>query len=191
MYSADFIEKMSTDGAIIGYAGDFWFPDGVIRNHTGVGNVVIGGQTYFGVGELGSIGSVESIGDANPATLEVSLVGIPSTVFNSVMSANIRGSNVTIYKVVYDQSGLVLAAAAVVVGQVTNYSWEFSDTGAFSLEIGDEFTLYERPLQKFYTQSNWLADHEGDNFWQYVAQLSDREIYWGNDIDAEKFTKNN
>lgn len=185
MYSDAFIEKMVADGVIIGYAGDFHFPTETIYNHTGVGNVVINGITYMGVGEFGSVGSIENVSDANPATVEVSLIGIPSQIFNIVMQANVRGSDVTIYKVIYSADGQVLAAEPIIVGQVTGYTWEFEQTGAFTLEVADEFTLYERPLQKYYTYSSWLADHPDDHFWRYVAQLSGLTIYWGNDVDAD------
>lgn len=190
MYSDDFIEKMATDGAVYGYAADFFFPSETIHNHTGLGNVVINGTTYFGVGEFGKMGNIENVTDASPASLEVGLVGIPSTVFNLILSGSIRGSQVNVYKVIYNQHGEVLAASQVLVGQVTDYSWELSDTGSFSLEIADEFNLYERPLQKFYTQSKWLDEHPNDNFWQFVSQLADKKFYWGNAQDAEPFTKN-
>ena len=187
MYSDEFIEKMTAQGAIIGYAADFYFPSETIHNHTGVGNVVINGTTYFGVGEFGSISGIDNVADANPASVELGLVGIPSQVFNLIMQSNIRGSDVTVYKVVYSSDGKVLIAEPIIVGQVTNYTWSFSDTGSFSLEVADEFNLYERPLQKFYTQASWLADKPDDNFWKYVAQLSTTIIYWGNTNDAEKF----
>ncbi|CAH9011663.1 conserved hypothetical protein [Vibrio phage 168E36-1] len=189
MYSDDFIAKMLEDGVIVGYAGDFDFPTEFLRNHTGVGNIAINGNTYFGVGEFGQIGSIENVADANPATVEVSLTGIPGTVFNLVMQGNIRGSNVTIYKVLFNKQGQVLAAAPIVVGQVTDYSHTFDKTGEFAIQVADEFNLYERPIQKFYSHSSWLADNPGDNFWQWVAQMADKKIHWGAEQDGAKFTK--
>lgn len=186
MYSDDFIEQMTSEGAIIGYAGDFDFPSGMLRNHTGVGNVIINGSTYFGVGELGSVGSVENVSDANPASVDVSLVGVPSELFTEVMQANIRGSSVTIYKVVFAPTGYVLAAEPVVVGQVVDYSWSLQESGSITISVADEFNLYERPLQKYYTNSSWAKDHSGDKFWQYVSQLSSKTVYWGNREDGEK-----
>ena len=188
MYSDDFIEQMTSEGAIIGYAGDFDFPSGFLRNHTGVGNVVINGYTYYGVGELGGVGSVENVSDANPATVEVTLVGVPSELFTEVMQANIRGSYVTIYKVVFSSTGYVLASEPVVVGQVTDYSWSLETTGSISISVADEFNLYERPLQKYYTNASWVKDHYGDKFWQYVSQLSSKTVYWGNKEDGEKLS---
>ena len=188
MYSDDFIEKMTAQGAIIGYAAEFDFPSGMLRNHTGVGNVVINGNVFYGVGELGSIGGVDNVSDANPASVEVSLIGIPSELFSGAMQANIRGSYVNIYKVVFASNGQVLAAEAVVVGQVSDYSWALESTGSISISVADEFNLYERPLQKYYTNASWSKDHDGDKFWQYVAQLSSKTVYWGNREDGEKLS---
>lgn len=191
MYSDDFIEKMVKDGVIVGYAGDFHFGDEVLRNHTGVGEVNINGNIYYGVGEFGSMGSVESVADANPASVEVTLQGIPGTVYNQIMQNQIRGSKVVLYKVIYNSdTGLVEAAAEIVVGAVTDYSWAFSDSGVFSIQIADEFNLYERPLQKYYTHHSWSASNPGDDFWQFVAQMAGKELHWGSEQDGSKFTKN-
>lgn len=188
MYSDEFIDKMIADGAIIGYAGDFEFPNGTFHNHTGVGDVVINGTTYFGVGEMGSVGNVENVSDANPASIDVSLSGIPSDIFNQIMQSNVRGSNVTVYKVIYSNAGQVLAAEAAVVGQVSSYAWELKEEGAITLSVADEFNLYERPLQKYYTNLSWQKEHNGDMFWQYVAKLASKTIYWGNSTDGEKLS---
>lgn len=190
MYSDDFIAKMAVDGVVVGYAADFFFPSETIRNHTGLGNININGETYFGVGEFGAIGAIENVSDANPASVELTLMGIPSTVFSAIMQNRIRGSNVTVYKVLFDKDGRVDAAAKILVGQVTEYNWTFDGTGSFALQVADEFNLYERPLQKYYTHSNWKAEYEGDNFWQFVAQMADKEIHWGAEQDGAKFTKN-
>jgi len=187
MYSDDFIDDLATDGAVIGYAVKLEFPSETLHIHTGVGDVVIDGTTYIGVGELGSVNSIENVSDANPASVEIGLMGIPSTVYNSILTTNIRGSSVTLYKVIYSNTGYVLNAAQIVVGQVTAYSFEFGTEGSFSLEVADEFNLYERPLQKYYTQSSWLNEHAGDNFWQYVSQLSNRKIFWGAEPDGTNY----
>jgi hypothetical protein len=188
MYSDDFIEKMTAQGAIIGYAGEFNFPSGTLRNHTGFGDVLVDGQVFYGVGEMGSIGAVENVSDANPTSIEVGLIGIPSELFSAVMQANIRGSACTIYKLVYASNGRVLDSAAIVVGQVVDYSWALEKTGSISISIADEFALYERPLQKYYTHASWSKDHNGDKFWQYVSQLASKTVHWGSKQDGEKLS---
>ena len=190
MYSDSFIADMCQDGAILAYAAEFQFPNETLRNWSGVGNIVIDGETYYGVGEFGSIGSIENVGDANPASVELTLTGLPSVVFTSVMQANIRGTNATVMKVLLDKTGKLLNHARVVVGQVTEYSWSFNETGTFSIQVADEFSLYERPLQKFYTEKSWTSDHEGDHFWRFVAQLANKKLHWGAEQDGSKFTKN-
>ena len=190
MYSDNFIELMVEDGVIVAYAVEFQFPAETLRNWTGTGNIIIDGETYYGVGELGSIGAVESVADANPASVEVSVEGIPSTMFSAVMQSNIRGATTKIYKVLLSDLGLVLAAEPTLVGQVTEYGWDFGETGKFTLQIADEFSLYERPLQKFYTDNSWQQDHTDDRYWRYVAQLASKEVHWGAEQDGAKFTRN-
>jgi hypothetical protein len=188
MFSDEFIEKMTANGAIIGYAAEFNFPSGTMRNHTGVGEVFIDGVTYYGLGEMGSVGTVENVSDANPASVDLTLVGIPSQVFSAVLQSNIRGSNVEVMKVVYSSNGMVLAAEPIVIGQVVDYNWTLEQTGTITISVADEFNLYERPLQKYYTQASWKKDHPGDNFWQYVAKLASKTVYWGNKQDGEKLS---
>jgi hypothetical protein len=187
MYSNDFVDLMIEDGVIVAYAAEFQFPAETLRNWTGNGNIVIGGETYYGVGEFGSIGGIEDVGDANPAAVEMTLQGIPGTMFSAVMQSNIRGATVTVHKVLMTELGTVLAAEAILVGQVVEYGWQFDETGTFNLQVADEFSLYERPLEKYYTDNSWQKDHDGDRFWRYVAQLASKELHWGAEQDGSKF----
>ena len=187
MYSNNFVDLMIEDGVIVAYASEFQFPAETLRNWTGNGNIVIGGETYYGVGEFGSIGGIEDVGDANPAAVEMTLQGIPGTMFSAVMQSNIRGATVTVHKVLMTELGTVLAAEAILVGQVVEYGWQFDETGTFNLQVADEFSLYERPLEKYYTDNSWQKDHDGDRFWRYVAQLASKELHWGAETDGSKF----
>lgn len=188
MFSDEFIGKLNQDGVTIGYAVDLDLPNGFVRTHSGVGSLVINGFTYDGVGSFGSIGEAKSVGDANPSSLTVGMIGIPSEFFVDVLSSHIRGSNVEIYMIIFDEFGRLDAVESLLFGQVTSYSLNLDSEGEIAIEVADEFNLYERPLQLFCTNESWMTDHPGDEFWRFVAQLSQRDIYWGNDIDAERFT---
>lgn len=188
MFSDAFIDALNTDGVTIGYAIRLDLPHETVRTHNGVGSIVVDGYTYKGVGEFGSMGEVKSVGDSNPATVDVGMIGIPSEYFVDVLSNHIRGSDVEIYMLIFTEQGQLFMAESLMFGQITAYSLDLDVEGTISVEVADEFNLYERPLQYFCTHESWKRLHPNDDFWQYVAQLSQREIHWGNDVDAERFT---
>lgn len=185
MFSDEMVSLMATDGSTIGYAVEIEFDDNAVtRAHTGTGNVLINGQIFYGVGELGGVGPVQSIGDSNPNRLTISLEGIPSHVFTEAMKAKARGRPAKLYALVFNEKIQLQKAEAILVGFVVDYQVSIGSTGSVSMDIADEFELYEMPWHEYWTDSSHTMSRAGDKICRYVAQMEEREIQWGSSGDA-------
>ncbi|CAH9015632.1 putative capsid and scaffold protein [Vibrio phage 393E50-1] len=186
MFSDEMINYVAVDGSVIGYAVEIEFDDNdVTRAHSGTGNVLIDGQIYYGVGELGSVGMLESVGDSKPSRLNVELAGIPGSVLSDALKAKARGRPAKLMLIAFDpDTGQLAKAEIAITGFVADYSISTGSDNKVSVTIADEFELFEMPWYKFWTNESHQLDHPGDAINRYVAQMPDREIQWGSKNDA-------
>ncbi len=187
MFSDSFVTALLEDDSIIGQAVELILPSEIIRIHTGVGELVIEGNTYLGVGQLGKVASVESSSDDKPVSVSITLAGIPGNILSDALGTRIRGSAARVIIFVQDDSGAIKAAADSVVGLVTEYNVEIGEDNIVQVGISDEFALYEHALNNYWSEQSQLALYPDDHICRFTAQLADREIYWGSTQDAPGF----
>ena len=189
MYSDAFLDAVSQDGSFLGYAAEIDFPDGMSRSHTGIGEILIGGNTYLGVGNMGSVGAVSELGDAKPGRMAIELRGIPGEEMSSVLGAKCRGRAVTLYILVWNDQGQLLFAEVAMKGTIANYSVKAGSTNKVSITVADKFELFERPWAERWSDESHQAKEPGDAICRYVNQTADREVSWGSKKDAQTYKK--
>ncbi len=187
MFSDSFVTALLEGDVIVGQAVELILPNEIIRIHTGVGELVIEGNTYLGVGQLGNVTTIESSSDDKPVSVEVTLAGIPGNLLSDALGTRMRGSSARVLIFVQDESGEIKAAADSVVGLVTEYNVELGEDNIVQVGISDEFALYEHALNNYWSEQSQLALHPGDHICRFTAQMADREIYWGDKEDAPSF----
>ncbi len=188
MFSQQLIDAMSEDGSAIGYALEIFFADGTSRMHTGVGEIIIDGDTYYGAGELGSVSPIESVGDENPTELSLSLSGIAATLLSSALQAQARGRDVILYVTVFSSAtGQLQIAEVAMRGFITAYSITAGSDNTIQITVADEFQRYEMPWNKFWSDESHKSDESGDRLCRFTSQMEEREIQWGAKNDAPPF----
>ena len=187
MFSDAMIDLLVQDASIVGYAVDIALSGENARAHSGIGDVFIGGQLYHGLGEFGAVGMIESVGDNKPAQLVLTLDGLPGRLLSSALQADVRGSDTTLYVMVFDADGQLLRAEAAFVGFVTDYKLRAGDTNTIEVTVADEFELYEMPWYRFWTDESHQVEQAGDRICRYSSQMGEREINWGAKRDAPPF----
>ena len=189
MFSDSMLNLATKDGALLGYALNLETPDGFVRAHTGVGEIIIDGLTYLGMGSLGEVQSLDTETDEKPVRVVCTLNGLNAELVGEALKSKMIGLNATLMMTVFDNdTRLLLMAEPAIIGFVTDYNVSLSSgSGAVSVTIADEFELYEMPEHKYWTDESHQLDNDGDRLCRYVAQMGDREIQWGAGNDAVKF----
>jgi len=187
MFSDSFINVLLEDDSRIGYALELILPAEISRTHTGVGEIVIDGQTYLGVGQMGSVGAVETQSDEKPVSLNLELSGIPGNLLTDALGTKMRGSDATLYVYAQSDAGQMKAAAPAVVGTIASYNVQVGDDNVIQVGIADEFQLYEKSINNFWTEQSQLALFPDDHICRFTAQMAEREISWGSKRDAPGF----
>lgn len=185
MYSDEMLNLITADGSVIGYAIEIIFPAGdPVRAHTGVGNVVIDGDLYVGVGQMGAVGSIPTESDASPSRVSCQLSGLPNDYLGQALQGGVRGQSARLITLVFTDEGQLRRAETTVQGTVSSYGVTAGDNNTVNIEISDEFEKFEMPLRKFWSDESFRADYPNSGLCRYAAQTADREIQWGAKNDA-------
>lgn len=187
-FSSAMAQAMMQENVTLVYAVELDFPSGMSRTHSGLGELVIDGQTYFGVGNLGDIGTAKEVNKISPSDITVALSGLVPELIASVLNEKMinRDGNVKVVAI-DDVTGKIKAADLLFVGFVSKTGLIAGERNAVSLTLSNIFERWQKGLPDRYTDESHKRKFPGDRIFRYVAQMADRSIYWGAKQDAPPF----
>lgn len=185
-FSNDMVNAINNGSELI-IAAKLELKSGITRAHTGVGNVIIAGEVYQGVGSLGKIESVTESNSTSPQQLILSLSGFDSLLVADVMNERSRGRNVSLLLVALDQNGKPALAEVIFAGQISNIGVSTGSVNEVSVTVSNRFERWSNGLPDRFTDESWVKRHKGDRIFRYVVQMAERAIYWGSKKDAPTF----
>ena len=162
----------------------FAFASGVVRLHSGIGNLTFDSETYTGVGTLGTVSDIEERIDdsSNSATLTLSAASsIISLMLTEVGSGRNMPAKVWIGAKNLS-SGALLADPALRYSGFISHMTHTDDgsTGSVTVHLRDETGDQERPRERRLTVEDQKRIDPTDTGLRYVVDLPNREITWGN-----------
>lgn len=188
-FSDQMIALLERDHADVIMAAKFEFDSGTTRVHTAVGDIVINGETYYGVGALGEVGSVAEENNTSAQSMQATLSGLDVSLIGIALNEECVDKKVDCYLVgVVD--GVAQVADLLFRGFITANSVMSGGENAISYTISNIFEDWAYGLPDRYTDESQRALHNGDRFFRYVAQMAERSIYWGSKKDAPGFIYN-
>ncbi|MER1720892.1 hypothetical protein KC966_17575, partial [Proteus terrae] len=107
---SDAMVNAINEGAYIVLAARLDLKSGVTCAHTGVGQLIIAGETYLGVGSLGEISQLKENKTTSPPQLQLKLAGFDKSLVGIVMNEQSRGREVRLMMVAIGEEGKPLLA---------------------------------------------------------------------------------
>ena len=185
---SDEMVKAINDDCYLVVAAKLDLKSGVTCVHTGTGNLIIAGEVYQGVGQLGAVESVKEGLSTSPTQLLLSLSGFDSKLVGEVLNERSRGRDVRLMLVAIDEdNGRPMLADVIFVGQIANLSVTTGEENKIGLTVSNRFERWSMGLPDRFTDESWSKRHNGDRIFRYVAQMAERSIYWGSKKDAPAF----
>lgn len=170
------------------YAVKIAYPNYTILAHTGVGDLVINGEVYTGLGMLSKIESVKQDAQIGPNALMLGLNGLESGLIAEVLNDRCNGSKVWLYLVALDDDDRAASAANLYVGRIVSQAYAFNrKNAAVEINVADRFIDWARKGTDRFTDESHRSRNLGDRFLRYVAQMAERSIFWGSEKDAPPF----
>ncbi|EKT55509.1 hypothetical protein [Providencia sneebia] len=179
--------KAINDGFELVIAAKLDLKSGVTRAHTGIGNLIISGEVYQGVGSFGKLETISEANSTSPQQLILSLSGFDSLLIADVMNERSRGRKVSVILVALDLDGKPTLAERVFAGQIANIGVTTGNENEVSVTVSNRFERWSQGLPDRFTDESWTKRHKGDRIFRYVAQMAERAIYWGSKKDAPAF----
>lgn len=169
-------------------AAEFDFGDiGTTRVHTGVGDITINGFVYFGLGNMGEVGQVTEQNSTSPTQLSLTLSGLDTQMISIVLNERCIGRSVKTFIVVFGDNMTTLAYNGLFAGKITGTSLVAGAQGAVQFTVSNIFEEWSKGKPWRYTDDSQRKLQNNDRIFRYVAQMSERSIYWGSKKDAPPF----
>jgi hypothetical protein len=149
---------------------------------TGIGDLVYGGNTYRGIGDLGKISSINEGVQVNADGTQVTLSGIDSTLLGETLTDVQIGAPATIYLALLDPATMLVLGTPypLFVGTVDQPTVspgleEFSIT----LKLENKLVDLQRANMRRYTAADQRLYFPNDMGFFAVETLNDIALRWG------------
>ncbi|WP_270659399.1 hypothetical protein [Aeromonas sp. Y301-2] len=160
---------------------------GISRIHSGLGELVIGGETYYGVGSMGAVSPQKEQLSTSPTKLNVSLSGLDDSMLAEVMRERIVDRMAWLYLVVIGPAEVPLKACLQFKGRIAQTPVKAGKTNTIQLTISNIFEDWQKGLNMRNTDESHRRLYPNDRFFRYQNEMADRSIYWGSKKDAPGF----
>lgn len=184
LFSNTIINEMNSDNPRLLIAVEILYKSAPVRAHTGFGEVVIDGHTYIGIGNLGEIGAIKQSANNGPSTMNLSMSGLDPTLVAETLNERTQGSKVKIMVCSLDDNYRATSASILLAGRVSTQRFAYGQEMSVEVEIIDRLADWQRKGSRRFDQESHTSEQSGDNFFQAVAQMSERPIFWGSRKDA-------
>ncbi|MGJ8525167.1 hypothetical protein LMG33818_000875 [Halomonadaceae bacterium LMG 33818] len=193
-FSESVLQLLSTESPLIAMAAELDFQDDPAYLHTGTGEIIVDGKTYYGVGQFGTIDAAqESFSDQSSKTINLTISGLDSQMIRSTMVEKCRGRFGRLLIVVFDKDGNY-ASDILFSGRMDAAKYEYGGNqgdNKITVPLVDRMAEWNRTGTERWTDESHRARHDGDRFFYAVAQMADWPLYWGQKQDAQPFNYSN
>lgn len=155
------------------------FKSGTSYVWTGTGSLTWNGNTFKGVGALGSVGTITECTTVQAAGTSVGLCGIDPTLYADSIADIVTGSPAKIWLACLNGNTvidtLLLFSGLIDIPTVT----EGGDDIAISIALESKLVNLQRANRKLYTAAEQRRKYPTDSGFNWVEQLQDTANLWG------------
>jgi len=156
------------------------FTDGVIRLCNTGYPFEWDGKTWIGSGNLGTISEIEEGKDLQMYGCVLTLTGLDSEVMASALGSGYSGRAATIWLAPLDEDFQVISDPVIIFkGKMDTMPIKLGKHAAIQLTIESKLVSWERPYNRRYNNEDQQSEYPNDKGLEFVAQMVEKEIYWG------------
>ena len=160
------------------------FGSGDVRIHTDIGNVTFNSEVYSGVGDLASITPVEENSELSSSSITVSLSGVNNSLLATFLTEDFHGRPATLFFGFKDTSSVLIDAFILFKGFMDTDTIISGETSIIALKINNNLALWDRQKLTLYNNEDHQKDNPGDNFFEFVEDLRNKNYAWGRAPEA-------
>jgi hypothetical protein len=157
------------------------FVTGPVYVWSGIGTIVWGGNTWVGIGTLGSISTIEEGSTVEAKGITLTLSGLDPTLLQGVLNEFQAGLPAIVTLGVFDGNGALIGdPVCCFAGRMDQPTLDVTGIAA-SIAINCENRLVEMnvAVDRRYTDEDQQLDYPGDRGFEFVNGIQEAQIYWG------------
>ena len=158
------------------------FTSGNINLWSGIGNLTVVGVTYAGAGSLLSVSDIQESTEVRANGIQVSLSGISSTLISKARDEDYQGRDLTVLLGAMDTSNSVISSPAVVFSGFMDTMTinDAGETAIITVTAENRLIEFEKTRVRRLTAEDQKIDFPNDKGLEFVAEMAEKEIFWGN-----------
>lgn len=161
-------------------AAELDFGSGFVRLNSSPYAIVIDGQTYQGIGRLGSIEGVEEGAELQAYSIAFKLSGVPADMISIALAEHYQGRSSTAWLAILDANHALAAPATKMwKGRMDVMDVRLGQTAEIALSSESPMADWERPRIRRYTDADQQAEIPGDLGAEFVWKMQAIELVWG------------
>lgn len=150
------------------------------RIWNGVGDLVVGADTFVGVGGLISVGPIEETANVRAAGINLNVTGVDSDKISIALSEEYQGRIATVWLGFMDSSNDYIDRVQVFKGRLDVMNIEESGPIAnISVSVENILISLERIRERRFTDEDQKSQFAGDRGFEFVTSLQQQDIPWG------------
>jgi hypothetical protein len=156
------------------------FDGGTIAWNTGHRDIVYGGTTFTGLGEMTSIAAAKEEPGVSASSISVGISGIKSEIISLLLSEPYINRPAYIYYTLLDDQDKVITGDPVLLfrGSMDSINGEQGASAGFTVEIKSRLADWERPRRNRYSDAEQQKLYPGDKGFEFVGQMEQARIIW-------------
>lgn len=161
---------------------EFEFPGGTLRFWTGYGNIVWDSNTYVGSGTALKPAQPRETQNMEAAGVTFELSTEDSSILSAALTADYQGRLCRQYFASWDETAQDFVSDPYLEFEGIMDVMTTQDRGDESLIVlhaEDELVLLRKPLERRRTSEDQKKNYPGDEFFDFVAGLQNKETPWG------------
>lgn len=156
------------------------FPSGIARFNSSPADIVIGGQTFLGVGALGSISAAEEGVELRSYGMTVGLTGVPREAVALALGQAYQGRGGTVWEVPLDPATWQPVSDPIVIfrGRMDQMDITLGERAEVVVRLENRLTDWERPKLRRYTDVDQRRRDPNDGSFRFLPATTEKEIIW-------------
>lgn len=157
-------------------------PTSYIYLWNGIGDLSYDSKTYLGAGELLSISPIQESVELQANGVTLQLAGIGDPLLSKAKTEDYQGREVNIKLGGFDASNNIVADPVIVFSGFMDTMTIQDDggTGTIALTVENRLIEFEKARVRRFTDNDQRIDYPNDDGLEYVTQIQEKSIVWGN-----------
>lgn len=154
---------------------------GAVYAHTHVGELIYNNQIWLGVGYHGKIGGVTNDTNIGAHTVNLTLSAADPLAMNEVVTKDNIGRTVQLHIGFMDENGQLVGGLMYFDGRISEVNLSRYKDDGINISAVSKTADWAKSRPDRYTHGSYSTKPHGDDLFQYVDEMAQRDIGFGND----------